>query len=133
MSMLAEQLNQSYKEKGSYCIVWLLNGEPVGHSNVNKIKFGEDAYMHLHMWKRDIRKKGLGAEMVKLALPYFFENLQLKKIYCEPYALNPAPDKTMEKVGFSFVKEHLSVPGSLNFEQQTKLWELTFDNYRNLK
>ena len=32
--MLNEQLRQSYEEKKSYCIIWLLDDEPVGHSNV---------------------------------------------------------------------------------------------------
>ena len=131
--MLAKQLTQSYKEKESYCIIWLSNNEPVGHSNVNKIKFGEEAYMHLHLWKADKRQKGIGARFVKMTLPYFFDNLLLKKLYCEPYALNPAPNKTVEKIGFTFIKEHISVPGSLNFEQLTKLWELSYDDFKQLK
>ena len=102
-------------------------------SNVNKIKFGEEAYMHLHLWKADKRQKGIGARFVKMTLPYFFDNLLLKKLYCEPYALNPAPNKTVEKIGFTFIKEHISVPGSLNFEQLTKLWELSYDDFKQLK
>jgi hypothetical protein len=35
--MLNEQLDQPYEEKKSYCIIWLLDDEPVGHSNVNRI------------------------------------------------------------------------------------------------
>ncbi len=110
-----------------------MNDVPVGHSNVNKIIFGEEAYMHLHLWKADKRQKGIGTALVKMTLPYFFDNLQLKTLYCDPYALNPAPSKTVEKVGFTFIKEHRSIPGYLNFEQQTKLWALSYDNYKKLK
>ncbi len=131
--MLAEQLSQSYKGKKSYCIIWLVNDEPVGHSKVNKIIFGEEAYMHLHLWKSDKRQQGIGAALVKLTLPWFFNNLQLKKIYCEPYALNPAPNKTLEKVGFTFIKEYITIPGSLNFEQPVKLWELKYEDYLQMK
>ena len=131
--MLTGQISQSYEEKKSYCIIWLMDGKPVGHSNVNKIKFGEEAFMHLHLWKAGTRQKGAGTTLVKLALPYFFENLQLKKLYCEPYALNPAPNKTLEKVGFTFIKEHITVPGLLNFEQPVKLWELSYDYFRKMK
>ncbi|MEI2738174.1 MAG: GNAT family protein [Chitinophagaceae bacterium] len=131
--MLAAQLSQPYKEKQSYCIIWLADDVPVGHSNTNKIQFGEEAYMHLHLWKADKRQKGMGAELVKMTLPYFFNKLQLKRLYCEPYALNPAPNKTLEKVGFTFVKEHLTIPGSLNFEQPAKLWELTYNDFIKLK
>ncbi len=131
--MLAKQLCQPYEEKESYCIIWLADDEPVGHSNVNKIKFGEEAYMHLHIWKADKRKKGIGTALVKMTLPYFFDSLQLKKIYCEPYALNPAPNNTLEKAGFTFVKKYITTPGSLNFEQPVNLWELSYNNYSKLK
>ncbi len=130
--MLIEQIGQSYTEKKSYCLVWLLNEEPVGHSNVNRIIFGEEAYMHLHIWKQDNRTKGLGAQFVKMCLPYFFEKMQLKKICCEPYALNPAPNKTMEKLGFEFIKEYITIPGWINFEQPVKHWELTLEKFKKI-
>ena len=132
-NMLSAQIHQSMKEKQSYCIIWLVDGEPVGHSNVNKIIFGEEAYMHLHMWQSPLRKRGYGAELVRKTLPYFFSNLQLQKIYCEPYSLNPAPNKTLEKVGFSFVKRYLTIPGWLNFEQEVNRWELSREKFEELK
>lgn len=129
-NMLTEQLSQSYEEKKSYCIIWQIDEIAVGHSNINKIKFGEEAYMHLHLWQTDKRQKGVGAALVKLTVPFFFDNYQLKKLYCEPYSLNPAPNKTLAKVGFEFVKEHVTTPGWLNFEQPVNLWELTFEKFR---
>jgi len=122
--MLEEQLHQDYKDKKSYCLIWEVDKEPIGHSNVNKIKFGHEAYMHLHIWYQEFWSKGLGVQFVKLGLPLFFKNMQLQKIYCEPYALNPAPNKTIEKAGFSFVKEYVTTPGWINFEQKVNLWEL---------
>ena len=71
--------------------------------------------------------------MVKMTLPYFFENLKLKKMYSEPYALNPAPNRILKKVGFEFVKEYTTIPGSLNFEQPVKRWELTYENFKKIK
>lgn len=132
MAMLSGQLNQSYEEKKSYCIIWQADGEPVGHSNVNKIVYGQEAYMHLHLWKAGIRQHGLGTSFVKMSLPYFFNNLKIKRLYCEPYALNPAPNKTLERVGFAFVKEYVTVPGMLNFEQPVNLWELSHERYRKM-
>lgn len=131
-AMLAAQLDQSYEDKKSYCLIWQADGEPVGHSNVNKIVFGQEAYMHLHLWNSGARKRGLGVNLVKMGLPYFFNNLKLKTLYCEPYALNPAPNKTLEKVGFAFVKEYVTVPGMLNFEQTVNLWELSYEKYLHL-
>jgi len=130
--MLNEQINQSYEERKSYCIIWLAGNKPVGHSNVNRIIFGEEAYMHLHIWNSNNRTKGMGLQFVKMTLPWFFEKMQLKKICCEPYALNPAPNKTMEKLGFEFIKEYITVPGWINFEQPVKHWELTREKFRQL-
>jgi len=123
--MLQQQLGQGYEEKQSYCIIWLADGKPVGHSNINKIKFGEEAYMHLHLWKPGARQKGWGTAFVKMTIPYFFRNYRLKKLYCEPYALNMAPHKTMKKLGFEFINEYITTPGWINFEQPVKLWMMS--------
>src|SRR5207253_10446954 len=52
-SMLSEQAGLAYPQKQSYCTIWEINGKPVGHCNVNKIKFGEEAHMHLHFWQKE--------------------------------------------------------------------------------
>lgn len=131
--MLMEQLAQSIEEKKSYCIIWLIDGVAVGHSNANKIIFGEEAYMHLHLWKPLARQKGYGTALVRKTLPYFFHNLQLKKLFCEPYALNDAPNRTLEKVGFTFIKEYRVTPGWINFEQDVKRWELSREKFEELQ
>jgi RimJ/RimL family protein N-acetyltransferase len=130
--MLTNQVNAPLEEKKSYCIIWEVDGKAVGHSNVNKIVFGEEAFMHLHLWNAEIRKKGFGPDLVKMTLPYFFENLKLKKLFCEPYALNPAPNKTMEKIGFAFVKSYITIPGYINFEQEVNLWEMDLARFKEL-
>lgn len=125
MEFLSKQLTQSYEEKFSYGLIWEADGVPVGHSNVSKIEYGVKAYMHLHLWTPGVRQKGMGAELVRKSLPFYFENLQLQTLFCEPYAHNPAPNKTLEKVGFTFVETYVGVPGWLNFEQEVNVWEMT--------
>lgn len=129
---LMEQLSQAIPDKKSYCIIWEKDGQAIGHSNINKIVFGVEAYMHLHLWESDKRQKGMGTTLIQLSLPYFFENYHLKTLYCEPYALNPAPNKTLEKVGFQFVRAYVTTPGWLNFEQPVHLWELSRESYLSL-
>lgn len=130
---LQEQLSHPIPEKKSYCLIWEVDGEAVGHSNINKIQFGEEAFMHLHLWKPNLRQKGMGADLVKLSLPHFFKNYELKTLFCEPYSLNPAPNKTLEKVGFTFVKTYVTTPGWLNFEQSVNLWELSRERFLSLR
>lgn len=128
VAFLSEPIPLPYSEKNSYCIIWEENGIPVGHSNVNKIVFGVEAFMHLHLWNNSTRKKGLGMEFIKLTVPWFFRKLELKKLFCEPYALNPAPNKTLAKAGFKFIRSYTCVPGWINFEQEVNLWEMQCGN-----
>ncbi|ALJ00117.1 GNAT family N-acetyltransferase [Rufibacter tibetensis] len=128
--MLFAQIHKPLEEKNSYCLIWLADGIPVGHSNANKILFGEEAYMHLHLWKPDLRQKGIGSSFIQLTLLHFFQKLQLKRLYCEPYALNPAPNRTLEKAGFRLVKEYVTTPGWINSEQPVKRWKMTFTQFQ---
>mgnify|MGYP001032095789 FL=1 len=123
--MLSAHIGKPLTEAQSYALIWLLDGKPVGHCNVNKIAFGQHAFMHLHLWQSTYRQKGMGSALVKLSLPYFFKNLELETLYCEPYALNDAPNRTLQKLGFTLEKEYITTPGYLNFEQPVKRWSLT--------
>ena len=102
VTLLSAQLNQSYKEKKSYCIIWLIDGKPAGHSNVNKIQFGEEACMHLHLWKADVRQKGMGATFVKMALPYFFQKPAPEKTLLRALCSKPRPQQDGGKNWFHF-------------------------------
>lgn len=130
--MLLTQIGQPFPEKQSYCIIWEIDGQASGHCNINKITFGKEASMHLHMWQSPSRQKGLGAQLVQMSLPFFFENYGLEVLNCEPYALNPAPNKTLEKVGFQWIKEYITTPGWINFEQPVNLWQLTREQFLQL-
>lgn len=129
---LHSQLATIKKERKGYVIIWLLDGQAVGHSHINKIKFGEEAFMHLHLWPAQKRKKGLGSTFVKHSIPFYFENFELENLYCEPYALNPAPHAVLKKLGFEFVKEYITKPGYINFEQPVKRWRLSKEAFGNL-
>ena len=128
--MLTEQLAASMEEKQGFATIWLVNDTPVGHCNINGIQFGRQANMHLHLWNPSTRQKGMGANLVKQSLPLFFENFQLESLFCEPYALNPAPNKTLEKIGFELLKEYVTTPGLINFEQPVKRWVLTHAKWK---
>lgn len=131
-NMLIQQLDTPIEQRKSYCIIWLIDGNPVGHSNTNPTIFGEEAKMHLHLWHSAERRKGAGTAFLKLTLPLFFNNLKLQTLWCEPYALNPAPNRTLEKAGFEFVKEYITTPGFINFEQPVKQWKMSVSKFKQL-
>ncbi|MCH8330647.1 MAG: GNAT family N-acetyltransferase [Bacteroidetes bacterium] len=129
--MLEMQLQQSYEDKMAYAVIWMIDGETIGHCNISPISFGKDAFIHLHLWNDEYRGKGFGTQLVKMSLPFFFDNCKLQKLLSEPYSINPAPSKTLEKVGFEFVKEYSTIPGNISFEQPVKRWELSLNKFRN--
>lgn len=124
-SMLLQQLQTPIEQRRSYALVWCCDDKPVGHSNTNPTYFGKEATMHLHLWQSPQRLQGWGTEFVRMSLPWYFGKLRLQTLWCEPYALNPAPNRTLEKVGFQLQKEYVTTPGSINFEQPVKRWCMT--------
>lgn len=130
LKLLSNDHQQSVMEKKFFYVIWLLNAVPIGHSSINKIIFGKEAYMHLHMWESNKRQKGMGVEFIKMSVPYYFDTFKLRKLYCEPYALNPAPNRALEKSGFNFIEQHETIPGWLNFYQPVNKWCMDFDKYQ---
>lgn len=126
---LYTQIATPYHQKLSWALILLIDGIPSGHCNINKITPDEQAWMHLHLWQAASRQKGAGSAMVHMAIPYFFRQYNLKRLYCEPYALNPAPNATLKKAGFGFVRQAITQPDVITFEQPTNLWVLTLEDF----
>lgn len=129
---LESELTKPYKDKDYYYIIWLVDNTPIGHSNINHISFGETAKMHLHVWKGEKRKSGLGLQFLKMTLPFYFEKFELKTLICEPYAENIAPNKTLKKLGFNFIKTYETIPGMINFRQNVNRYEFTKKQLSNI-
>ena len=125
LQALQGEITKPYQDKNYYYIIWLVDNEAVGHSNVNHIKFGESATMHLHLWNNKQRKRGLGLSFLKMTIPYYFKNLALKKVICEPYSKNSGPNKILKKFGFDLVRTYETIPGPINFRQIVHRYELT--------
>lgn len=130
-SNLEKQCHQHYNKKKNFACIWLYDGLPIGHNNINNIEFGNKAYMHLHIWDSNNRKSGLGYELLQLSIPLFFEKFELKQLICEPFAQNTAPNKVLNKLGFQFVKTYITIPGTINFKQQVNQWILTKEGMKS--
>ncbi len=116
-------------EKEFYYILWLFDNQPIGHSNINQIKFGNTATMHLHLWDSATRKKGLGIQFLRMTVPYYFKKFNLKKLICEPYSKNVAPNKVLKKLGFEWVRTYDTTPGQINFHQTVNRYELNKEHF----
>ena len=126
INMLSAGIGKPYEQKEFYYIIWLLNGRPIGHSNINKIEYGNNATMHLHVWNPQKRMKGMGVQFLKKTIPKFFNNLALKKLICEPYSQNIGPNKTLRRLGFDFIHAYETTPGWINYKQVVNRYELTY-------
>src|SRR5438045_2132772 len=51
----------------------------------------------------DLRNSGFGFLLCEQSIRIYFDRLQLKTLWCEPYAENPAPNRTLMKLGFEFI------------------------------
>ena len=107
-----------------FYLLWILCGSRVGHSSINKIVPGSEAYIHLHMWDPQLRRGGLGTEFVRKSATFYFERFDLKKLVCEPSAANPAPNRVLEKLGFEFVRRYKTIPTEIAYEQEVNRYEL---------
>ncbi|UZO81833.1 GNAT family N-acetyltransferase [Aquimarina sp. ERC-38] len=131
-TILKSECKKPNTEKKLYYIIWLLNNQPIGHSNINNINYRKEANMHLHVWEEENRSKGLGFQFLEKTIPYYFINFKLQKLLCEPNAYNKAPNKTLIKLGFDKIKTYETIPGSINFKQDVTRYELTHDRFKEI-
>ena len=111
-------------QRENYALLWELDGQAVGFSSLDHIVFGEEAFMHLHILEQSWRRRGFGANFVKLSASKYFEVFELKHLYCEPNALNVAPNRAVQRAGFTYLFSHEAIPGPVNFRQVTTRWVL---------
>jgi RimJ/RimL family protein N-acetyltransferase len=113
---------QSRERRASILALWLRDDVAVGFSTCDKIVFGKRANMNLHIVDPDHRLKGDGSEFVRRSINFYFDLLRIKSLFCEPNAFNIAPNRTLQKAGFKYLKTYYTVPGPLNFHQAVTRW-----------
>lgn len=111
-------------DRTNYLLVWERDGSVVGFSSADRIVFGEEAFMHLHIPSPTMRGKGLGADFVKESARTYFQALELERLFSEPNAFNAAPNRTLQRAGFRFLFTHETKPGQINFPQLVTRWVL---------
>jgi RimJ/RimL family protein N-acetyltransferase len=121
-SLFNAQYDLPLDERRAFFLIWLMDEHPIGFSSCDKIVFGVQANMHLHVTKPAQRQRGIGAQCVLLGVDIYFRMLQITQLFCEPNAFNVGPNRTLQRAGFRYVKTHMTVPGPLNFHQAVNRW-----------
>jgi RimJ/RimL family protein N-acetyltransferase len=122
MDGYAADYSKPIQDREFILVVWETNGEQVGFSTADKIRFGHEAYMHLHIVDPLHRRAGIGLRYVQETVRLYFDLLQLERLFCEPNAFNVAPNRTLQRAGFRYVTTHMTVPGRLNYHQPVTRW-----------
>jgi RimJ/RimL family protein N-acetyltransferase len=98
-----EDYARPIRDRVNYSLVWQQAGEIVGFSSTDRIDFGNEAFMHLHLVEAGLRSTGLGTQFVRLSADAYFEALELRRLFCEPNAFNIAPNRTLQRAGFRYL------------------------------
>ena len=111
-------------ERDRIYLAWLVDGVLSGHSSASHITAGVEAHVHLHLWRRDLRRAGLGTALFARSIGHYFERLELERVVCEPYAGNPGPNRTLVRLGFRLVRTYRTVPTNIALEQDVSRYEI---------
>jgi RimJ/RimL family protein N-acetyltransferase len=125
-SVLRDHARPNHEKDRAY-LAWVHDGSVIGHSSINKITLGDQAFIHLHLWSVAHRRAGLGTVFFSLCAERFARDFSLRRLYCEPFAENPGPNHVLLKAGFRFVRRHRTIPGAINYEQDVNQYVRDFD------
>ena len=98
------------ESRRGFFVTWLADQRPIGFSSCDKIVFGHQANMHLHITDPTLRQQGFGAALVSQSVDIYFRELKIRQLFCEPNAFNIGPNRTLQRSGFKYVKTYKTVP-----------------------
>lgn len=124
LQMLIGDTLKPLQERQFYYLGLFLDDVAIGHTGINKIDYGSEAYIHFHIWTPELRRQGLGSFYLREAIQYYFQHFKLKKMICEPNVKNLESNKTVLKNGFVFCRTYRIKPSMLSLEHDVNRYEL---------
>ena len=112
------------RDATTFYLVWVVDGRAIGFNSLKNIVYGDSGEMHLHIWEESSRRKGYGAPLFCLAAIEFFRRFELKSIYCEPSASNPAPNAMLQRIGFPLVRTHTAASSEISLVCELNRYEV---------
>lgn len=120
-----ELAGTEYRDRTIDALMWELNGKPIGVSTLRHILFGDSAEIHLHIIDPLLRRSGYGHRFFALSLEEYFRRFELRLIVCEPSAQNPAPNRLLQKLGFTVARTYVTHPSEVSVEHEVNRYEIT--------
>ena len=69
------------EQRSAVLVIWLSDDQPIGFSTADKISFGEQANMHLHVIDLERRHQGIGADCVRRSVDLYFETIEAEAAF----------------------------------------------------
>jgi len=123
-SALDELVKLPYPQRTNDLLIWELNERAVGMSSLRNIRYEEYGEIHLHMIEPQFRWSGYGHRFFVLSLQEYVRRFSLKIIVCEPSSENPAPNRLLQKLGFTIARTYRATPSDINHEHQVNRYEI---------
>jgi RimJ/RimL family protein N-acetyltransferase len=100
-------------------------GRAIGVHSVNELKAGDSAIFHAHIFKPEMRGRGIGMKSYPLACRVFMGRFHLKKILFKTPVQNRASLHVKEKLGIRRIGEELIGFGVVREGTRACVFELT--------
>ena len=81
LNRLLPDLTRPDSQKQTFYVGWDYEGTRIGHCNMNPLSYGDQAFVHLHLWDRTARRAGFGTE-------FFTNNIVMKRYACSVCTVN---------------------------------------------
>ena len=124
--------NSLLPESKLHALVITYDNEPVGFHTVNPITEGETAIFHAHIFKSELRGKGLAYYSYPLACNLFIKRFNLKKILFKTPIQNIGALRVKEKLGIRYVGEEIIDFSIIKAGTLAKVFELDCAESENL-
>jgi UDP-4-amino-4,6-dideoxy-N-acetyl-beta-L-altrosamine N-acetyltransferase len=129
----AQWMKRVVEGDGAKYLIFEIEGFPVGLVNVVQIDAGNSkCYWGFYIGVADA-PPGSGSIMEYLALQYIFEELGIRKLYCEVFAFNKTVIKLHKKFGFieeGCFKQHVLKEGAYEDVLSMALFATEWSNIR---
>jgi RimJ/RimL family protein N-acetyltransferase len=124
--------NQSLSISKMVALVFTYGGEAIGFHTMFPLTEGDSGVFHAHIWKPEMRGRGIGMHTYPRACRIYFDRFQLKRILFKTPVQNTSAIRVKEKLGIRTIGEELIGFGIVKDGTRARVFELMPDELLQL-
>jgi RimJ/RimL family protein N-acetyltransferase len=121
------------KERTAQNYVVERQGTVIGIAVIKKIKYGEHADLHAHIFDIGDRHRGIATRVFFEVLKKAFEVFELKILVCEPTSTNLPPNAFLQKMGVPMIRSYPTAAEGILRARIANRYEITREYFESLK